>query len=270
MYPYVQSSTIYIKTWKHPKCPLENEWIKKMWYTYTIEYLLFLVSKFCLTLCNPMDCSPPGSSVHGISQARIHEWVAISFSRRPSQPRDQPHDSCIGRQSLTAEPPGKATMEYYSAIKRDEIWVICTGSFPEMQMDLQSVTHSEVSQKEKNKYHILTHVCGIWGFPGATRGKEPTCQCRTHYRYGLDSWAGEDHLEEGIATHSCFWLENTMDRGTREATVHKVTKSQTWLKQLSMHAHVESKKEWYRWTLQGRNRDADIGNRHVNMGRRGG
>ena len=34
----------------------------------------------CLTLCNPMDCNPPGSSVHGIFQARILEWVAISFS----------------------------------------------------------------------------------------------------------------------------------------------------------------------------------------------
>ena len=40
------------------------------------------------TLCNPMDCSPPGSSVHGILQARILEWVAISFSRESSQPRD--------------------------------------------------------------------------------------------------------------------------------------------------------------------------------------
>ena len=39
------------------------------------------VSKFCPTLCNLMDCSPPGSSVHGISQARILEWVAISSSR---------------------------------------------------------------------------------------------------------------------------------------------------------------------------------------------
>ena len=43
----------------------------------------------CLTLCNPIDCSPPGSSVHGIFQARILEWVAISSSRRSSQPRDQ-------------------------------------------------------------------------------------------------------------------------------------------------------------------------------------
>ena len=39
------------------------------------------------TLCNPMDCGPPGSSVHGIFQARILEWVAISYSRRSSRPR---------------------------------------------------------------------------------------------------------------------------------------------------------------------------------------
>ena len=43
----------------------------------------------CLTLCDTMDCSPPGSSVHGILQARILEWVVIPFSRVSSQPRDQ-------------------------------------------------------------------------------------------------------------------------------------------------------------------------------------
>ena len=42
----------------------------------------------CLTLCNSMDCRPPGSSVHGILQARMPEWVAISFYRGTSQPRD--------------------------------------------------------------------------------------------------------------------------------------------------------------------------------------
>ena len=54
----------------------------------------------CLTLCHPMDCSPPGSSVHGILQARILEWVLISYSRGSSQPRDQtpvPCNSCFGR-----------------------------------------------------------------------------------------------------------------------------------------------------------------------------
>ena len=49
----------------------------------------------CPTLCDPTDCSSPGSSVHGILQARILEWVAIPFSRGSSQPRDQTQASCI-------------------------------------------------------------------------------------------------------------------------------------------------------------------------------
>ena len=56
------------------------------------------VAQLCPNLCNPMDCSLPGSSVHGIFQARILEWVAISFSRRSSQPRDQTQVSrVVGR-----------------------------------------------------------------------------------------------------------------------------------------------------------------------------
>ena len=47
------------------------------------------VAQSCLTLCDPMDCSPPGSSVHGMLQARILEWVAMPSSRGSSQPRDQ-------------------------------------------------------------------------------------------------------------------------------------------------------------------------------------
>ena len=47
------------------------------------------VAQLCPTVCNPMNCSLPGSSVHGIFQARILEWVAISFSRGSSQPRDR-------------------------------------------------------------------------------------------------------------------------------------------------------------------------------------
>ena len=47
------------------------------------------VAQSCPTLCDPTDCSLPCSSIHGIYQARILEWVAISFSRRPSQPRDR-------------------------------------------------------------------------------------------------------------------------------------------------------------------------------------
>ena len=46
------------------------------------------VAQLCLTLCDPMDCSLPGFSIHGVFQTRILEWVAISFSRGSSQPRD--------------------------------------------------------------------------------------------------------------------------------------------------------------------------------------
>ena len=49
----------------------------------------------CLTLWDPVDCSLPGSSVHGILQARILEWVAVPSSRGPSQPRDRTYISCV-------------------------------------------------------------------------------------------------------------------------------------------------------------------------------
>ena len=54
-----------------------------------------LITLLCLTLCDPIDWGSPGFSVHGIFQARILEWVAISFSRRSSLPRDQTQASCI-------------------------------------------------------------------------------------------------------------------------------------------------------------------------------
>ena len=62
------------------------------------------VAQSCPTLCNPMNWGSPGSSILGILQARILEWVAISFSRGTSQPRDQTHVSCIagGRFNLWA------------------------------------------------------------------------------------------------------------------------------------------------------------------------
>ena len=58
-------------------------------------------SILCLALCNPMDCSLPGSSIHGIVQARILEWVAIPFSRGSSWPRDRTWVSCTAGRFFT-------------------------------------------------------------------------------------------------------------------------------------------------------------------------
>ena len=59
------------------------------------EKVKVLVAQSCPTLCDSMDCSPPGSSFHGILQARMLKWVAMPFSKRSSQPRDQTQVSCI-------------------------------------------------------------------------------------------------------------------------------------------------------------------------------
>ena len=70
----------------------------------------FSVTKSRPTLCDPMDCSLSGSSVHEISQAGILEWITISFSKGSSQPRDQTRISCfscIAGRFFTAETPGK-------------------------------------------------------------------------------------------------------------------------------------------------------------------
>ena len=66
-----------------------------------------LVTKSCLTPCHPLDCSPPGSSVSVIFQARILQWVGIFFSRGSSWPRNWPRSPALAGGSFTAEPPGK-------------------------------------------------------------------------------------------------------------------------------------------------------------------
>ena len=65
------------------------------------KILKVLVTQSYLTLCNPMDYSPPGSSVHGILQERVLEWVAIAFSRGSSQPMDQTQVSCTAGRFFT-------------------------------------------------------------------------------------------------------------------------------------------------------------------------
>ena len=69
-----------------------------------------LVTQPCPTLCNPVDCSPPGSSVHGDSPGKNMECVAMPSSRGSSQPRDRTQVSCIAGDSLPSEPPGKLSL----------------------------------------------------------------------------------------------------------------------------------------------------------------
>ena len=63
------------------------------------------VAQLCLTLCYPVEYSPPGFSVYGIFQARILEWVGISFSRDLPNPGIQPRSPALQADGLTSEPP---------------------------------------------------------------------------------------------------------------------------------------------------------------------
>ena len=76
-------------------CPsLSLEWVSE-------------VAQSCPTLCDPVDCSPQGCSVHEISQARVLEWAATSYLRDSSRSRDRTCISCTTDRFFTTEPPGK-------------------------------------------------------------------------------------------------------------------------------------------------------------------
>ena len=79
-------------------------------------------------LCDPMDCSPPGSSVHGTSQARILEWAAISFSRGCSRPRNRTCISCLAGRFFTTEPHGKPKPVYIEWIN-NKVLLYSTGKY---------------------------------------------------------------------------------------------------------------------------------------------
>jgi len=90
-------------SWKEPRLPpafsLLYVLLQQHSSQFPAEFLSFrrreAIAQSCPTLCYPIDCNPPGSSVHGIFQARILVWVAISFSRGSSGPRDWTQVSCI-------------------------------------------------------------------------------------------------------------------------------------------------------------------------------
>ena len=85
-------------------------------------------ARSCPTLCDPMDYSPPGSSIHGILQARILEWVAISFSRGSSWPRDWAQVSCIAGRRFNSNNsncvgfPSGSVVRIYLPLQEMQVW----------------------------------------------------------------------------------------------------------------------------------------------------
>ena len=108
---------------------------------HTVFQMTVTVTQLCLTLCGPMGCSPPGSSVHRISQARTLEWVVISSSKGSSQTSTiKPASHALAGGFFTIEPSGKPFSRLHVIIKihfyprmNKTIWhllkILCSHSF---------------------------------------------------------------------------------------------------------------------------------------------
>ena len=90
-------------------------------------------------------------------------------------------------------------------------------------------------------YNKLLQIKCFKGFPGGASGKEPACQCRRCSKYVFDSWVRKIPWMSAWEPTLVFWPGEPMDRGAWQAMVHRVTKSQTWLKQLNIHTQPKIK-----------------------------
>ena len=119
------------------------------------------IAQLCLTLCDPMGCNLPGSSVHGILQAKILEWIAISFSRGSSQPRDPKPRSCIAGRFFSIWATKEALVDYNKIEERKDtsIWtnVYLAGKQNEME---KFIYH--VSKKGTLKVHFPFYCAQSW------------------------------------------------------------------------------------------------------------
>ena len=130
------------------------------------------VAQSCPTLCDPMDCSPPGSSVHGIFQAWVLEWVAVSFSRRFSWPRDRTWVSHIVGRRFTIWATREVHQKHRRVVvsfKRMSVeifyrWNLC----PRSQLANYMHTHLKKLPEEKDenlrRNLTLKRMTVLWGW----------------------------------------------------------------------------------------------------------
>ena len=192
-----------------------------------------LVTQLCLTLCNPMDCSQPDSSVHGVLQARILKWVVIPFSRGSSWPRDQTRSPTLQADSLLSEPPGKPKVKY----KRAEQGVVIPSKTaviePWARARPIARTHSlpRVSRQEWQGDSLAGNLS--WGCSLRARGaggcQLPNFIHQIHQRLGIP--LGGDRL---LPTLWIFCILQLSVGAGSIIIIWLIQKTKTWLGQLGL------------------------------------
>ena len=165
------------------------------------------------TLCDPMDCSPPGSSVHGSLQAKILEWHAISSSQESSQPRIKPASPAVPALQADSLPLSHLERPDKVYTQRKCNYLHCKLDSPNSEV-LEDKRVSQVVLVVKNPPASAGDIRDTGSIPGS--GRSPGGRHGNPLQYS--------------------YLENPMDRGAWRATVQRIMQSWTRLKQLSMHA----------------------------------
>ena len=201
------------------------------------------VTRSCLTFSDPIDCNPPGSSVHGISQARILEWVAISFLGNLPNLGIKPASPAWQVDSLPHTEPLEKPLHEYDRCSINMCWMINeTFRFQHKFNFLK-----EASFQEKNYIPLLYIRIAFYGLLQWLRSKKSTCNAGDtgdiHSILGSERSPGEGNgnpLQYSL-------LENAMDRGGWWTTVHSIAKSWTWLQWLSMHSILCRRHKFHPW-----------------------
>ena len=166
-----------------------------------------------------MDCSPPGSSVHGILQARRLEWVAISSSRGSSRPRDRPRSPALQADTLTSEPLGKSTLT--NPIRTPVLRYICVVGYVCVDILLWRKQWHPTPVLLPGKSHGQRSQVGY-----SPRGpKESDTTERLHFHFSLSCFGkGNGNPLQ------CSCLESPRDGGAWWAAVYGIARSRTRLK----------------------------------------
>ena len=145
---------VIFPNWKQPqRLPAVSGCMNSGTSTHEMLALLLLFScKWCPALLD-LNCSPPGSSVHGILQARIPDWVSISFSKGSSLPGIEPTSPALAGGFFPTKPPGKTQVyiKYYWFKRQKQ-----TPDTHIMMLDFKRIMLSERSQTQKATYRMMT------------------------------------------------------------------------------------------------------------------
>ena len=197
------------KSKPHYKSNVESHSFLPLIHGPNFPYSWSKVAQSCPTLCNPVNCSLKGSSVHGILQARILRWVAISFSRGSLWPRDQTRVFCTAGRCFNLWATREAPLQ------------LRVGIFAESDLWDEQVA----AKSSWDRFYLLIKRPV---FPGGAVVKNLPTSAGNARDTGSIPESGRSLGVGNGNPLQYLCLENSMDRGAWWATVHGVIKSQTW------------------------------------------